>query len=464
MAGNVICNKVQYCVKGFRQVYGRDYTDTTSPTACLESFRAILHIAATRGWDIQQVDVKTAFLNATLPADKIQYARQPKHFEEAGKEGWVWKLLKSLYGLKQSGRIWNREMHDAMLSWGFRWLLCEWCVYVRVDGDITNLIAVHVDNMICAGSTPAANAFFKEQLRSRWEISDLGDVKFCLGIGIVPERCTIALSQTALIDRLISQFYQCDTYPAPTPMEAGLRLTRPSPDDPKLSRLNIDRLAQTSYRSLVGGLMYLALGTRADIAFAVNHLAGFLDCYGFEHWRAAIRILRYLKGTRTLALILGGLADVFLTGHSDTDFANDSDKRKSVMGYTFSLGSGVISWASRKQKVVTLSSTEAEYIGASKAAKESCWLRMLLRGLTIPVDSPTPLLYDNNAARILAADQAYHARAKHIDNRYHHIRDCVEKKKIFLPHIPSHDNVADTLTKALPNTDFVRHRTALGIA
>jgi hypothetical protein len=133
------------------------------------------------------------------------------------------------------------------------------------------------------------------------------------------------------------------------------------------------------------------------------------------------------------------------------------------MGYTFSLGSGAISWASRKQKVVTLSSTEAEYFGASEAAKESCWLCMLLRGLTIPVDIPTPLLCDNNAARILAADQAYHARAKHIDNRYHHIRDCVEKKKIFLPHVPSRDNVADTLTKALPNADFIRHRTALGI-
>jgi hypothetical protein len=207
----------------------------TSPTARLESFRAILHIAATRGWDIQQVDVKTTFLNATLPADEIQYAHQPKHFKEAGKEGWVWKLLKSLYGLKQSGRIWNREMHDAMIAWGFQRLLCEWCVYVRVVDDITNLVAIHVDDMVCAGSTPAANTSFKDQLRSRWEISDLGEIKFCLGIGIVcdAERRTIALSQTALIDRLISQFHQSDAYPTPTPMEPGLRLTRPSLNDPK---------------------------------------------------------------------------------------------------------------------------------------------------------------------------------------------------------------------------------------
>jgi hypothetical protein len=243
-------------------------------------------------------------------------------------------------------------------------------------------------------------------------------------------------------------------------MEAGIRLRRPT--DPP-SPLDAQRLAQTPYRSLVGGLMYLAIGTRSDIAFPVNHLAGFLDCYRFEHWRAAIRVLQYLNGTRTLALELGGSAPISLSGHVDADFANELDKRKSVMGYTFSLGSGAISWASRKQKVVTLSSTEAEYIGTSEAAKEACWLRMLLRGISVPVDIPTPILCDNDATRILAADQAFHARAKHIDNRYHHIRDCIEKKKIFLPRVSSADNVADTLTKALPLPTFLRHRASLGL-
>jgi hypothetical protein len=211
-------------------------------------------------------------------------------------------------------------------------------------------------------------------------------------------------------------------------------------------------------------MMYVAVSTRPDIAFAVGHLTGFLDCYNFDHWRAAVRVLRYLKGTRTLGLVLGGTADIALKGFSDSDFANDLAKRKSVMGYTFSLGSGAILWASRRQKVVTVSSTEAEYIAASEAAKEICWLRILLRGITVPVDSPTPLLGDNNGAHILACDPAFHARAKHIDNRYHHIRDCVEKKKIFLPHVPTSDNVADALTKALPAPVFLRHRTSLGLS
>jgi hypothetical protein len=128
MSGDVVRNKVRYCVVGCHQVYGRNYTVTTSPTTRLESFQAVLHVAAARGWDIQQVDIKTAFLNAILPDDEVQYARQPRHFEEAGKEEWVWKLVKSLYGLKQAGRMWNREMHEALVGWGFRCLLCEWCV------------------------------------------------------------------------------------------------------------------------------------------------------------------------------------------------------------------------------------------------------------------------------------------------------------------------------------------------
>jgi hypothetical protein len=164
-----------------------------------------------------------------------------------------------------------------------------------------------------------------------------------------------------------------------------------------------------------------------------------------------------------MALTLGGTQPISLAGLTNADYANDPG-RKSIMGYTYSLGSGAISWASRKQKVVSLSSTESEYIAASEAAKDACWLRMLLRGLTVIVDSPTPLLCDNNSAIILANDQSLHARAKHIDVRYHHIRDCVEKKKIHLSRVHTDSNTADTLTKALPHPAFIRHRSGLGVA
>jgi hypothetical protein len=162
--------------------------------------------------------------------------------------------------------------------------------------------------MVAAASDPTANDLFKRQLRSRWAISDLGEIKFCLGINIVrdPERKTVSLSQTALIDRLVSQFYQTDADSPRTPMEHKVELQRPVSDDPPLSREDSDRFAATPYRSLVMSMMYLALGTRPDIAFAISKLSGFLDCYGTAHWQAAIRVLRYLKGTRNMSLTLGG--------------------------------------------------------------------------------------------------------------------------------------------------------------
>jgi hypothetical protein len=222
----VVRNKVRYCVLGCRQKYGRDYEQTTSTTACLESFRTVLHVAASRGWDVQQIDVKTAFLNATLPPDEVQYSCQPKHFEQPGKEGWLWKILKVLYSLKQAGHTWNRALHEAMLEWGFRRLPSEWCIYVRVANGATNLVTIHIDDMVAAASNFSANDLFKAQLRSKWAISDLGEIKFCLGINIVhdPERKTISLSQTALIDHLVSQFFQTDADSPRTPMEHKIEL------------------------------------------------------------------------------------------------------------------------------------------------------------------------------------------------------------------------------------------------
>jgi hypothetical protein len=217
---------------------------------------------------------------------------------------------------------------------------------ITPDG-VTNLIAIHVDDMLCAASTPDANNLFKSQLQSKWAISDLGDVKFCLGIGIVqdPERRTIALSQTALIDRIIAQFHQTDAYPVSTPMESKIQFRRLT-DTEHSSRNDVDRLAQTPYRSLVGCLMYLAIGTCPDISYPVGKLANFLDCHTVEHWHTAIHVVRYLKGTRNLALVLGGTEDNWLSGYSDANYANNPSRQKSVMGYTFSLGSGTISWAS----------------------------------------------------------------------------------------------------------------------
>jgi len=263
--GNSVWHKARFVVKGFEQVFGQDYIDTTSPTARMESVRLLLNIAAAKDWDIQQIDVKTAFLYGLLPADEAQYLEQPESFAEPGKEDWVWCLQCGLYGMKQSSHIWNKTMHKAMLNWGFKSLHADPCVYYRVNALGTVLSAIHVDNFLIVSSLPKASQSFKEELKSLWTISDLGEARFCVGIAISHDRANrlVSISQTALIDRIIQQFGQADADPISTPMDPSVAksLTRPSPSDPPLSDSDSHELACIPYCSLVGSLMYLAIGT-----------------------------------------------------------------------------------------------------------------------------------------------------------------------------------------------------------
>ena len=365
--------------------------------------------------------------------------------------------------MKQSGRVWNQTLNDAMLSWGFSRLSAENCIYFRKRESGTTIAVVHVDDFLSVSSSKEENESFKSQMRSKWTISDLGEAKFCVGIAIVRDRNnrTISLSQTALIDKLIAQFGQSESNPVATPMDPGLKLSQP--DHSTLSDEEKSELAKLPYRSLVGGLIYLAIGTRADIAYAVQQLSQFLNCYSFVHWNAAIHVLRYLKGTRIFRLVLGGTNNVQLLGFSDSNWANCPDSRRSISGYTFSLGSGVTSWSARKQKMVAASSCEAEYMAAFEATKEALWLRQLLNGIGISPPTATPIMCDNNAARAISEDPLLHARVKHMDIKYHFLRENVQSDKVTLQYIPTKDNIADILTKPLERQKFSRLRTFLGL-
>lgn len=461
--GELTRRKVRLCFRGFEQIYGRDFTSTTSPTARMESWRVLLHIAAVLGWDTQQIDIKTAFLYGLLPDNETQYMEQPEGFEEPGKEDFVWKLQRGLYGMKQAGRIWNKTMNDAMLSWGFTQLSCESCIYYRKNATGIVISAVHVDDFLSISSSLAANEEFKGEMKKIWTISDLGEVKHIVGIAVSRDRIarTVSLSQTALIDRIIAQFGQADAHPAAVPMDPGLKLRRP--DRTKFSRADIEALSKLPYRSLVDVLLYLVAGTRGDLLYAVQQLSQFLDCYSYAHWNAAIQVVRYLKGTRDLKLVLGGTNKINLIGFTDSDWANCLDTRRSVGGYAFSLGSGVISWSCRKQKTVASSSCEAEYTAAYESCKEAIWLRALLTGIDFAPPEPTTILCDNNAAINLSEDPSLHQRVKHVDIKFHFLRERVQSREIKMSYINTHDNLADMFTKALDRIKFTRLRGFLGL-
>jgi hypothetical protein len=331
--GHVVCYKVRYVAKGFAQLPGINYDKTTAPTARLESFRAIAHIAASLNWELHQFDIKTAFLNGILPESEQTFMEQPAGFEVPRKEDWVLHLMKSIYGMKQASQVWNITFNSAIVSWGFHRLSCEWCMYYCTSPTGTVIFSVHVDDIFAAASSTSEMESFKAQLQSKWEISDLGPAKFTLGIAI-SRNCpshSISISQTAYINCLIDHFDVCDARSVDMPMVTSLQLRRPDPSAPKPPEV-VKWHLQTPYRELVGSLMYLAVATRPNIAFAVGCLSSFLNCYMPEHWSATVRVLRYLKGTPSLSLVLGCTRHPGLISYSDSDYANCPDTSRSISG------------------------------------------------------------------------------------------------------------------------------------
>ena len=288
--GNPSCFKVRYSCRGYSAVYGQDYTKTTSPTARMESFHVLAHIGAALDWEIEQLDIKTAFFNGVLEPEEICYMEQPEGFIELGYEDHVWELQRGLYGMKQGGHVWNKTLHNQLVAWSFTHLDCEYCVYYHRDTTGIVVLAIHVDDFFMLGDSKSALSQFKTQLQTHWQISDGGPAHFHIGITIERDRAarTIALSQTALIDCIVSQFSLADAHPIATPLESKCYLSKATSP---LSDNDRAVMSKTPYRELVGSLMYLAIGTRPDIFFAVNQLCRFLDCYGKVHWEAAKRVV-----------------------------------------------------------------------------------------------------------------------------------------------------------------------------
>ena len=390
--GKSIQWKVHLVFKGFKQIYGKDYTKTTSPTVHMESWQILLHLAASLDWDTQQIDIKTTFLYGLLPEEEFQYMEQPPEFEEPGKEDWVWVIQHGLYGMKQCGCIRNITMNDKMLSWGFRHLSCESCIYYRKSNIGIIISAVHVDNFLSITSNKNENENFKNQMHKAWTISDLGNMCFIVGIAVTWDRlnCTVMLLQTALTDEIVVQFGQRNASPSSLPMNPSLKLWHANYQT--MSKSKLEEIKKILYCSLVGCLLYLLISTHPDITYSVQQLSQYLDCYSYAHWNAVIHVVRYLSGTQNLKLHLGSMNPISLLGFTDSDWANCLDTQWSIGGHTYSLGLGVISWQARKQETVATSSCEAEYTATFRASKECIWLRTLLNSINhMPTTSTTML-------------------------------------------------------------------------
>jgi len=366
--------------------------------------------------------------------------------------------------MKQSSCVWNKTFNSAILGWNFVRLSCEWCVYICHSPTSTVIFSVHIDDIFSAASSAAENDWFAALLKSKWEISELGPAKFALGIAFSCDQAarTITLSQTTFIDKVVNQFNLSDAHPCDTPMVTSLVLPCPDKTAPIPPEI-LEWQAQTPYCALVSALNYIAIATRPNIAYAVGCLSSAMDCYTPDHWSAAIRVVRYLKGTWTMGLTLGGTSPLHLIRYSDPDYANCPVTSCSISSYCFNLGSGAISWMSKKQRVVANLSCYAEYIALHDSSHELIFLRQLLSSLGFDTPSPTPILCDNDTARRLAEDHVGHPNIKHIQVKFHYIRDLVEDGTASLTRVRSQDNTADILTKPLACSDFQHLRNYLRV-
>jgi hypothetical protein len=363
--GEIVCYKVRLVAKGCAQHPGYDYMETFSPVVQMDTICAILTLVPSKKLKVQQMDVKGAYLNGVL--QETIYMKQPEGCEDG--TGRVCWLIKTLYGLKQSGYEWNKQLDEKLRKHGHIRLYSDPCAYVRWDGDDFVIITVWVDDLLLFASSDWMMEHMKNSLRSEWELTDLGEPQKIIGIEIKQTDNSITISQQKYIETLLRREMMANANPVGMPMDPNGKLG-PNVEINEPNRSN-------TYARLLGELQYISNSTRPDISYAVNKLAAYTANLSLQHYGALKRILRYLAGMKTLGITYSSKdatqdSNLF-HGFADTSFAS-TDDYKSVTGYVFLSAEGAITWKSKKQTIIALSTTEAEYIALSEAGCEACWL------------------------------------------------------------------------------------------
>ena len=462
--GSVERFKARLVAKGFAQRPGIDYFETFASTMRHATIRVILALAAIEDLELRSVDISHAFINSEIDTDV--YMAQPYGFVQHGAE-YVCKLYKSIYGLKQSPRLWSEKLESAMIALGFKKTYSDSSLYIYDRDNLRVIVPVFVDDITAASKSNKALDDFVVELGTHFKLRDLGSTSLLLGVEVMRNRADhiIHLSQKQYILNKLDEFGMTDCKSVGTPMIPSLKLTSeqcPQTADEKAEMQNIP------YINAVGSLLYLAIMTRPDIAYAASVLARFNSNPGLAHWKAVKHLFRYLKGTVDLKLTYGpdpSIGDDQFITYCDADHGGNKDNGKSTTGYMVKLGSGVVCWSSKLQPIVTLSTTEAEYVAGVAAGKEICWLQNLLGelGYTYTAPAPSKLYIDNQSAISVAKNPEHHGQMKHLDLAFFWLRDKVQSNIIQPLYLQTEDMPADLLTKALPKPQVIKLRSMMGL-
>lgn len=453
-------HKTRLVARGDQQQRGDDFSTVFAPVAHLQTVRTILALAVAKEYEVHHIDVSGAFLYAPIHTEV--YIRLPEGVPDIDTDGdkLVGRLNKAMYGVGEASRAWNNTIDKKFREHGYVRGSADTCAYhKKYPGGQEALVTGHVDDFIIAAPPDIINDA-KKPITANFKHTDFGPVQSCLGMHVQRQLTSINIDQQAYAEGVLSRFGMQDCKPMSTPMIPGLQLSK-EPDEQQ-GDAYLDDAAVTEYRALVGCLMYLVVGTRPDLAYAVGKLGRYMSEPTEQHWVAAKHVLRYVKGTVDMGITYTKPTGCNrLAGFSDASHGNRlEDNGKSTSGYVFMLSGGAVSWSSKLQPVVALSTAEAEYIALAEATKEALFLRNLLEELHAP--QGTVVIHEDNRSTIRMAENPMTTpRSKHIALRYHFIREHVGNGDITLRYIESGEMVADALTKALARPALAKHRSIM---
>jgi hypothetical protein len=436
--------------KGYSQVEGLDFDETYAPVARLESIHILLAYATYSEFKLYQMDVKSAFLNG--PIKEEVYVEQPPGFKDSEYPNHVYKLSKALYGLKQAPRAWYECLRDFLITNGFKVGKADPTLFTKTIAKDLFVCQIYVDDIIFGSTNKSTCEEFSRIMVQKFEMSMMGELKYFLGFQVKQLQEGTFISQTKCIQDILTKFGMKDAKPIKTPMGTNGHL------DLDTGGKSVD---QKVYRSMIESLLYLC-ASRPDIMLSICMCARFQADPKEVHLRAVKRILRYLVYTPKFGLWYPKGSSFDLLGYSDANWVGCKIDRKSTSGTCQFMGRSLVSWASKKQNSVALSTVEAKYIAAGHCCAQLLWMRQTLRDYGYKF-SKVPLLCDNESAICMANNPVEHSRTKHIAIRYHFLRDHQQRGDIEIAYINTKEQLVDIFTKPFDEKTFTKLRNELNI-
>ncbi|KAK9930160.1 hypothetical protein M0R45_027212 [Rubus argutus] len=448
--GNITRNKARLVAQGYTQVEGIDFDETFAPVARLESVRLLLAIACHLHFKLFQMDVKSAFLNGVLQEEV--YVEQPMGFQDPINPSHVYRLKKALYGLKQAPRAWYERLSTFLVSKGYVRGSIDKTLFVKKNQKHVMIAQVYVDDIVFGSTSESYVKEFTSIMESEFEMSMCGELNYFLGLQVRQLTDGMFLSQTKYAENLVKKFGLDSPKLVTNPMSTTTKLCEDLEGKP---------IDQKLYRSMIGSLLYLT-ASRPDISYSVGVCARFQANPKESHLEAVKRIIRYVSCTSTCGIFFTFDTNVEIAGYSDADWGGNLKDRRSTSGGCFFVGNNMVAWHSKKQNCISLSTAEAEYVAAGSCCTQMLWMKQMLRdyGFT---QGKLSIFCDNTSAINISKNPVQHSRTKHIDLRYHFIRDLVEKDILELSFVPTEHQLADLFTKPLDTERFETLRNAIGV-